>query len=123
MRHKKQTLGAVQPSVVEYGQLNDLLTHNHPLSSTFNPAVGDTSRELLWYCLGLQKALYKTTILEQFSYRILQRNFSLLLKKYSPLEIKRGIALAILYSDRPFSTSFVEKAIKQWRVAPSSKAM
>jgi hypothetical protein len=84
-----------------------------PFSSLFDPNVGDKPADLVNYLLAGQKKFYGQTIIEEgFEYVALVSHVKNLLKKYDALEIKRGTALAVLRTDRPFSFKRVERVLK-----------
>lgn len=83
--------------------------NDDPLSSQFNPSVGDSPRELAKYLKACQTRQFKQTILAiQPSETILRRNIKLLLKTYDPLLVKRAIKYASLRCHYVYSTRMIK---------------
>ena len=113
---KNKAPGFGQREVVEvvHQDLSGIL-ENDPLSEHFKvPSVKNT-KDLLRLLLAEQQKAFGYTILEQFSYTILLRNFKLLLKKFTLEEIARGIVLSTRVSNCPGSTKIVKECILQCR--------
>jgi hypothetical protein len=91
-----------------------------PNSEGFNPPVGDDVKSLVNFMLAEQVKAFGMTFLDTqdiITYAILMRNFKIMLKTYSPLDVKRGIVLCCRYTDKfPGSTKTIKAAIERWRV-------
>lgn len=118
MRNKTPTLGQKKslpkPQTIRF-------TESDPLSPAFSPKVGNTPKELIKYLVAEQQRAYGKTVLEQFSHAILVRNFKLLLKKYTPDQIKRGIALSVRTANHPATTRYISECIEKWLTASDTQ--
>lgn len=91
-----------------------LLQQTDPCSSYYVFPRVSTSKELVRLLLARQKKVFGETIIEtqpEFTERILQRNFKLLLDKYSLELVLRGLELSVLQSEYPSSTKYIEDRI------------
>jgi len=80
------------------------------------PKVSST-KELTRLLLARQKKVLHETICEaqpEFTERIIQRQFKLLLKKYDIKLILRGVEQAVLVAEHPFTTKFIEEQIEYY---------
>lgn len=91
-----------------------LLQQIDPLSSDYILPKATSTQELVRLLLARQKRVFGETITEvqsEFTERILQRNFKLLLDKYSLELVLRGLELSVLQSEHPSSTKYIEDRI------------
>lgn len=91
-----------------------LLQQIDPLSPDYLLPKATSTKELVRLLLARQKKIFGETITEvqpEFTERILQRNFKLLLDKYSLELVLRGLELSVLLGDYPGSTKIVEDMI------------
>lgn len=94
-----------------------LLQQIDPTSSDYLFPKVTTTKELVRLLLARQKKVFGQTITEtqpEFTERVLQRNFKLLLKKYDMQLILRGIELSVLLGEYPGSTKIVEDMIEYY---------
>lgn len=104
------SLGEIGPERVESGSLSGVSSDN-PLSDLYNPSIGDRPVDLVVFLLSEQRKVYGYTYLDKLPYPVLVRHAKLLLKKYPPALIKRGIKLSVLWGHYPGSFKFVEGCI------------
>lgn len=109
-RGRRAPLGEISSIQVSEVGL-DQIARDDPFAPSFNPKVGNTSRDLVTYLLALQQKTYGRTT--ELSYRVLQRNIGLLLKMYSPLQVKRGIRASVR-AKYPCTTKFVKYLIEKY---------
>lgn len=111
MRKRKSGLGSIViTECITPIELKDLLEDN-PLSHKFIFPKGATSKDLVKYLVAEQVRVFGERI--DLPFPALQRNFNLLLKKYTLDELKRAIALGVRVANHPFSTKFVGE-LAQW---------
>jgi len=95
----------------EVGEGSFFLLRDDPLSSHFEPKIGDKPKDLVNYMLALQVRQFDKLI--DLTYPALVRNMKLLLKEYDAMMIKRAIKYASQVAEHPFSTKFVKEVIEQ----------
>lgn len=106
------SLGKTNPkqTKTENGGLSFLRTDS-PQSPDYIPPSGDTPLQLVRWMQACQMDMYHTRT--ELSDRILVRNVKLLLKKYTPREVKRAIYLCSWKSSYPYSTKYVRRMLEQ----------
>jgi hypothetical protein len=106
-----ESFGEISPEQADMRSLSGVSSDN-PLSDLYNPAkVGDKPTDLVTFLLAEQRKVYGYTYLDRLPYPALVKHAKLLLKKYSPQLIKRGIALSVRWGKYPASFKFVEGCI------------
>lgn len=118
-RGRRPTLGNQYAEVI--GEGLGILLQGNPLSYQYQaPKIGGSPRNLALYLIAKQRQQYDKTILDQIDERILRRHVKLLLEKYTPEQIVRGIGIAGRLSHHPFSFSMVERQLQHVRLRPDS---
>jgi hypothetical protein len=82
-----------------------------PLADNWKIPPGTGHKFLVLYMVSEQTKKYGRNIYDQFPHATLIRNMKLLCKEYPEDDIKRGIALAVLTSEHPFSTKYIKEKI------------
>lgn len=111
-RMNPPSLGKTNPTQpkVENGGLSFLRTDS-PQSPDYEPPSGDTPRQLVRWMQVCQMDMYRART--DLSDVILMRNMKILLKKYTPREVKRAIYLCSWKSSYPYSTKYVRVMLEQ----------
>lgn len=110
-RGKRALLGEI--SGIQAVEIDlDTLSRDDPFSPDFNPRVGNTPRDLTTYLIAVQQSAYGRSVLIYMSYWAVQRNMKLLLKVYSPLQIKRAIRLSVR-AKYPCTTKYLKYLIRK----------
>lgn len=99
----------------EVGQVSgkrvaDMLKSN-PLSQHFEVPRIRNAKDALTLLLAEQAKYGYGNALDHISYRVLMRNFKLLLKEFTPEEVARGIVYAASIANFPSTTKHVKECI------------
>jgi hypothetical protein len=116
IKRERVSFGQVSGAVTSVKSLRGLV-EDDPLSPAFKVPPGDSPKAIYLYFLATQSLQYGTTLPEKYpvyTKPIMLRHIVLLLRDFSPEQIKRGIKLASQRCRYPFSMRLVRHFINTY---------